>query len=186
MNFEEYLNLGNQMLKRIDSKQFCYSAKIVDEFKKQYLRNVEKISRSNIVPDFRYCVDNITEAYIMQNKFEIFVEDSICLPQDYMISNGIKKVSNVFEVFSIIYSKKAEGKIAVIPGSKESFDFIMGINRLMFDSPAIPMFKASVFSAVKGHSSNNKQMHPMNQTTIRKAVNTPTNNTVLKGWESLD
>ena len=186
MNFEEYLKLGNQTLKQIESNQFCRVAKVVDDFKKQYLINLEKVSRSDVVPEPRYCVEYITETYILQNNFEVLIEDSIYLPIDYITTNCIQKVHNVFEAFTEIYSKKSKGKIAIIPGTKESFDFIMGINRLMFDTPAIPMFKASVFSKGKAYPSNNKQNTIMHQASTMKTRNTQANNTALLGWNSLD
>lgn len=186
MEFKDYITLGNKILEQLESKRSFYTSKIVDDFKKQYLINLEEVSKTNIVPELKYIVTNMTEDTLLRNNFEIVVEESVYLPQDYVTENHIHKVSSVFDVFVSIYSQKSKGRIAVIPCSKESFDFIIGINRLMFDTPAIPMFKASVFSLRKAYSSNSKQTMSMHQAPSKKTITTQANNTTLLGWDSLD
>lgn len=186
MTFQDFISLGNQMLDQIQFHKACYSSTVVNNFKKQYLNNLDRISKTDIVPEPMYCIEPITEAYVLQNNFEIFVDGSIYLPREYITNNNIHKVDNIVEAFSVIYSKKSEGKVAVIPGSKETFDFIMGINRLAFDTPAIPMFKASVFSTKQPSSLNDKQTARRCQTNSPKATSAQANNTPLLGWDSLD
>ena len=186
MEFVDYITLGNKILEQVEFKQSSYASKLVDEFKKQYLINLEEVSKSNIVPELKYTVTNITEATLLQNNFEIVVEESVYLPKDYITENHIHKVSSVFDAFESIYSQKLKGNIAVIPNSKESFEFIMGINRLMFNSPAIPMFRASVFTIKSNSYSIGVKSTPKHQTNTSPNQSTQAPKTLLMGWDSLD
>ena len=186
MEFKDYISLGNKILEQIEAKRSFYPSNLVDDFKKQYLINLEQVSKTNIVPEFKYAVTNMTEATLLQNNFEIVVEESVYLPQDYVTENHIRKVSSVIDSFVSIYSQKSKGKIAVIPSSKESFDFIMGINRLMFNTPAIPMFRASVFNTKNSSYPTGVKATPKHQANTSSTPGTQAPKTLLMGWDSLD
>ena len=186
MEFKDYITLGNKILEQLESKRSSYASKMVDDFKKQYLINLEEVSKTNIVPEPKYTVTNMTEDTLLQNNFEIVVEESVYLPPDYVTKNHIHKVSSVFDACVNICSQKSKGKIAVIPSSKESFDFIMGINRLMFNTPAIPMFRASVFNTKKSSYPTGVHATPRHQANTPQTPITQTPKTLLMGWDSLE